>query len=182
MSTYDPSKIGKLYAWGGEHIVYDYGEDKVIKFSTLYYLLGRHALGKAVKDYTLCRKYLGEYILDTDIQMSANGRHIVHVQPKIKGRALKHRDLENEEVQKQFSELMRRYNAMVAAEGYRIDLIGREGVFNGGLTNIFVTDSNALRIIDATVLELSVSTWVAPLFYFFKQIVIWRQKVNLRKF
>jgi hypothetical protein len=43
----DKTKIGRLIAWGGEHFVYEYDADRVIKFSTLYFFLGPKAKEKA---------------------------------------------------------------------------------------------------------------------------------------
>ncbi len=162
--------------------MYDYGNNQVIKFSLLYYFLGRKAAGKARQDYELCKKYLENFVLETDIAVSASGRHVVHIQPKIVGRPLMRKDLEDIGIKNQFAELMRRYSVMVDSEKCHIDLIGREGVFTGGLTNIFIIDSGELRIIDATVLELSATGWFTPLFYLLREGVVWRQGANLRKF
>ena len=46
----DKTKIGRLIAWGGEHFVYEYDTDSVIKFSILYFFLGSKAKEKATRN------------------------------------------------------------------------------------------------------------------------------------
>ena len=92
----DKTKIGRLIAWGGEHFVYEYDADRVIKFSTLYFFLGSKAKEKATQDYNTCKDFFGKYLLETEIAFSSNNKYIVHIQPKIAGHFLTKKDLEQE--------------------------------------------------------------------------------------
>ena len=74
-------KIGRLIAWGGEHFVYEYDTDSVIKFSMLYFFLGSKAKEKATQDYDTCKKFFGKYLLETEIAILSNNKHIVQIQP-----------------------------------------------------------------------------------------------------
>ena len=182
MISYDTKKIGKLIAWGSEHIVYEYGADQVLKYSILHYLIGTKALARAEQEIATCKKYLAEYVLDTEIGVSSNGRHIAHIQPKLTGKPLMLRDLQNAKIREAFKDLMKRYEELVHAEGVHVDLMGSDGVLSGGLTNIFVTKENELRIIDATLLDARGIGLVGPLFHALGQFVAWRQSQILRKF
>ena len=182
MISYDTKKIGKLIALGSEHIVYEYGSDKVLKYSILHYIIGSKALARAEREIVICKKYLGEFLLDTEIGVSSNGRHVAHIQPKIIGRPLMVHDLVNEKVTAEFKELMSRYETLVQAEGVHIDLMGSDGVLSGGLTNIFITKENNLRIIDATLLDARGIGIAAPFFHALGEFVVWRQSQIVRKF
>ena len=182
MGSFEKEKIGPLFAWGGEHIVYRYGSDKVLKYSILYYVLGKHALAKAHRDYALCKQYLGDYILYTDIIVSPSGKHVVHMQPWISGRPLMQADLKDPQIKVKCIDLLARYALLIEKENLPIDLIGREGVFSGGLTNIFVTDTRELKIIDATGLEFSKTGILMPILTAIKSFILWRQGINIKAF
>jgi RIO-like serine/threonine protein kinase len=182
MISYDTKKIGKLIAWGSEHIVYEYDSDKVLKYSILHYIIGAKALARAEREIMMCKKYLGEYVLDTEIGVSSNGRHVVHIQRRLSGQPLMVRDLGSEKVREDFKELMERYDALVHAEGVHLDLMGSDGVLSGRLANIFVTDDNELRIIDATLLDARGIGLVGPLFHALGKFVVWRQDQIVRNF
>jgi hypothetical protein len=182
MISYDIKKIGKLIAWGSEHIVYEYDSDKVLKYSILHYIIGAKALARAEREIMMCKKYLGEYVLDTEIGVSSNGRHVAHIQRRLFGHPLMVRDVTNEKVRENFKEMMERYDALVHVEGIHIDLMGSDGVLSGRLANIFVTNDNELRIVDATLLDARDIGLVGPLFHALGIFVVWRQNQILRNF
>ena len=176
----DKTKIGRLIAWGGEHFVYEYDTDSVIKFSILYFFLGSKAIEKATQDYDTCKKYFGKYLLETEIAISSNNKHIVQIQPKIAGHFLTKKDLEHEYIQKQFKEIVNGYHSMIKTTNTEIDLIGRAGVFKGCLSNIFVTPNNELFIIDATLME--VTGFLKPIVFLIRTIITWRQNSTIKFF
>ena len=176
----DKTKIGRLIAWGGEHFVYEYDADRVIKFSTLYFFLGSKAKEKATQDYNTCKDFFGKYLLETEIAFSSNNKYIVHIQPKIAGHFLTKKDLEQEYIQKQFKEIVNDYHSMIKTKNAEIDLIGRAGVFGGCLSNIFVTSNNELFIIDATLME--VTGFLKPIVFLIRTFVIWRQNSTIKYF
>src|SRR5687767_5035172 len=125
MNIYDQNKIGKLIAWRGDHSVYEYGPDKVIKFSKFDFLLGFDKAKEVVpEEYALCKQYFGEYLLSSEIVTSPDGKRIALIQEKVSGHRLTADDLRNVNVKRQFQEIAERYNAMVDAGYPEIDLIG----------------------------------------------------------
>jgi hypothetical protein len=176
----DKTKIGRLIAWGGEHFVYEYETDKVIKFSTLFFFLGSKAEEKAVQDYDTCKKYFGKYLLETEIAASSNSKHIVQKQPKIVGHLLTKKDLEHEYILKQFKEIVEGHHAMMKTKNAEIDLIGRAGVFRRCLGNIFVDQNNKLFIFDATLME--VTGILKPIVCLLGTFITWRQNSTIQSF
>ena len=180
MKVYKGAKIGRLIALGGEHVVYAYGTDQVIKFSLLFYFLGHRALAKAERDIELCSKYFSDYFLETDILISANGKHLVHVQEKIEGRPLTVNDVRDMTIRKQFDEIVVGYRSLIRAGHPEIDLIGRTGFFGSCFSNIFVTPQHTLVIIDGTLWEAT--GFLRPLVSLIRTIAIWRQDMVLKEF
>jgi len=176
----DKTKIGRLIAWGSEHFVYEYDSNSVIKFSILYFFLGSRAKEKATQDYDICKKFFGKYLLETEIAISSNNKHIVHIQPKIVGHFLTKKDLEHEYIQKQFKEIVNGYHSMIKTENTEIDLIGRGGVFKRCLSNIFVTPNNELLIVDATLME--VTGFLKPIVFLIRTFITWRQNSTIKFF
>ena len=176
----DKTKIGQLIAWGGEHFVYKYDTDRVIKFSTLYFFLGSKAKEKATRDYDTCKEFFGKYLLETEIAISPNNKYIVHIQPKIEGHFLTKKDLEHKYIQKQFKEIVNGYHSMIKTKNTEVDLIGRAGGFRRCLSNIFVTPNNELLIIDATLME--VTGFLKPIVFLIRTFVIWRQNSTIKFF
>lgn len=183
MENYDKTKIRKLISWGGEHFVYNYGTDQVIKFSSLYFLLGlRKAKLKATEDYKICQEFFGQYILETKLVLSPCGKCLAHIQPKIAGHFLELKDLEEESIRKQFKEIMQDYNAMIKAGKKEIDFIGRMGLLKKQLSNIFVTQENKLKIIDATLLSADGVIVLRLYVRFLRKIVLAIQNRTLKAF
>ena len=152
MDTYQPENIGTMLAWAGDHFVYDYGADQVIKFSKFDRMMGQEkARGKSVAEYELCKKYFGDFLLETRIVSSLDGRRVAKLQPKVTGRFLKKADLANERVRAQWVELLRRYDQYVASGAPFLDLLGQMGVWRRCLSNIYVTPEHTLVLFDATV-------------------------------
>lgn len=173
MRVYDKNKIGKLFAAGGEHLVYAYENDKVIKFSLLYLLLGKIAYDKAKKDRMLCEKYFGNFYLPTELAISKNKKHIVHIQPKIVGMPLVKKHLLDKEVFEKFKKLVECNKRLENDEGVSVDLLGRGGVFKNSLSNIFLTEDKGLFIIDATLLSFGGVLRFIP--KSFVTLLLWRQ-------
>ncbi len=180
MNQYDKTKIGKIIGWGGEHIVREYGDDQVIKFSGLYLCLGSMAEEKALKDKAVCKQFFGKYILDTELAISAGGTYLVQIQPKIVGHFLCKQDLEDPNVLEQFKEIAQGYRTLTDSTGAVIDLLGRGGVFNKCLSNIFVTPEKKLFIIDATLLEIK--GFLKPIGFVIGKFAKWRQERLIKFF
>lgn len=153
--NYDNKKIGKLISWGGDHWVYEYGSDKVIKFSVLERLMGKEGHKKVIQDFLTAKTFFGEYVLETDVLNSATGKWYGAIQQKIVGaHFLTKKDLKNHEIKRQFLEIIKAYNKMLEAGYPPIDFIGRGGIFGFCLSNIFVAPNNRLFIFDVTLYEI----------------------------
>ncbi len=167
MDTYQPERIGAMLAWVGDHFVYDYGTDQVIKFSKFDRMIGQEkAREKSVAEYELCKKYFGDFLLETRIVVSPDGRRVAKLQPKISGRFLKKADLADERIQAQWVALLRCYDQYVASGAPFLDLLGQMGVWRRCLSNIYVTPEHALVLFDATVFTPGdFPRWQWPLVY-----------------
>ncbi len=153
MPIYDDKLIGKLLAWVGDHSVYEYGNDRVIKFSKFDYFIGvQEARRKYVSDYEICRKHFGDYILETDVMASADGSRVAKIQPKISGRFLTKRSLTSEGVKTQLRQFLARYDEFAGPAFF--DLVGHQGIVRPCLSNIYITPGGVLKVFDATLFDI----------------------------
>jgi hypothetical protein len=183
MKYYEKTKIGKLISAGSEHIVFEYGDDKVIKFSIVNFLIGNaKGTDRATRELALCKKYFGKYILDTELLLSTNHRHIAEVQPKVRQHYLTINDIKDPSIHKQFMEIVQNYDQLVSLEKIEIDLTGQAGLFKQCLGNIFITDKNRLVIIDSTLLRVSRPVWLMLFLAIIRVIVLPIQKRRIKKF
>ena len=177
MDTYDKNKVGKKIAWKGDHFVYEYGTDKVIKFSKFDFLL-RVSRAKEIvpQEYALCKEFFGEYLLDTEIAISPDQKRIALIQPKISGHCLTTDDLQDANIKRQFLEIVRRHTAMMENGHPEIDLVGHEGLFAFSrrcLGNILVTNERKLVIYDATLLNTGrFAPFIRPFMYCLAKIFL----------
>jgi len=190
---YDKNKIGKFIGWGGEHLVYEYEKDKVIKFSLHIWLSGRKAVEKKMQDYQVGKHYFSKYLLQTDILAWDGGKRAIEIQKKIKCRFLHKDDLRIKELNEQFHDLMQCHQKMLKETNTSMDFIGREGLLKAGknneISNVLVTldknnkynKSNQLVLIDFTLLKIIPKFYEWPLWL----LIEWakrRQKKLLKKF
>jgi len=163
---YDKDKVGKFIGWGGEHLVFQYGADSVIKFSLHIWLSGKSAVDKKIKDYEIGNRYFNRYLLPTEILTWRKGKRAVEIQDKIQCRFLTRKDLSaqasqsgqgNKLTKQQFDDIMERYERMKKETGLDFDLFGREGLFRikpDFISNILITPEGKLVLNDFTILKL----------------------------
>jgi hypothetical protein len=178
---YDKTKIGKIVAKGGDRSVYRYGENEVIKFSSLV-LLCKGVHHKMVYDYDICKRYFNEYVVPVlDVSDSLKREHI-EIQPYIQGEILSYKHTKDPDILIQIKEIKDISEKMIK-DGYPgIDLVGYTGMCTLRLSNILVDENKKLRIIDISLLETrSVGligyflTWIMP-------IIHARQKYIFKRF
>ncbi len=182
---YDKNKIGKFIGWGGEHLVFEYEDDKVIKFSMHVWLIGKTAVKKKIEDYKIGSKYFSKYLIPIDIRTWSKGRRAVEIQQKVNCRFFHRLDLKNPTLRHQFEDIITRYQRMKSDLGYGFDMFGREGLLGrrgkDEISNILVTEKEKLILIDFTAMHIRPIWYEWPLWLFIK----WarrRQEYLLHKF
>jgi hypothetical protein len=183
MKHYDSEKIGKLISAGSEHIIFNYGDNKVIKFSIINFLIGKDmGIARETSELSLCKKYFKEYVLDTEILSSKNHRFIAEVQPKIKQQYLNIEDMNQPLIRNQFIEIIQIYNQLISDEKNEVDLTGQAGLFGKRLSNIFITDDKKLVIMDATLLKATGPIWLKISLIIIRSIILPIQKHRISQF
>lgn len=160
-SEYSKNLIGSLLSFGGDHTVFNYGFNKVIKFSLIELLGGKKGLKKIEVDYCISKKYFGNFILDVEFVQSVDKKYYAVLQTKIIGHFLTKKDLIIPKVAEQYIDIYKSYKNLINSKYPQIDLIGRGGVFKDCLTNIMVDSNNTLYIIDTTLFDFSDSKVVS---------------------
>lgn len=153
METYDPSKIGACIFARSSHAIYEYGSNEVIKFDRADFVLGSHAKHRTFHDHAICKEFFGEYLLDTRVARSPNGKRLVDIQPRVVGHYLCKNDLRSPKIREQFKEILECHRRLKDAGYPDVDFVGQGGIFSRRLSNIFVLDDGSLRIIDASLLD-----------------------------
>lgn len=175
METFEWRKVGKLIAWGGEHMVRLYGTDQVIKFSLFDRFLWKHnARAKAEYDIQLSQSLFGTFLLPTKLVVSEDGRRYAKLQPRIVGRKLKKKDLKNSRVKEQLAQIRERRHGLLAQD-IDIDLVGGLGFITGSFSNIFILPDGTLRIIDSLLISIPWHSPLGPVARFICRVVILRQ-------
>ncbi len=166
-SRINPKDIWTLVAHGWDFTVYRYGKEQVIKYSRLSLLLGIRHRNKMIYDYTICKKYLKKYIIDSTV-LPWNSQYI-ELQPYITWSTFETKHLHHNKISKQLKDIIKRVHHMQQDWHPPIDLIGIPWLFSKCLANILVDKNHNLKIIDATLLESKSVWWLWYLF----QPIIW---------
>ncbi len=181
MDVYDTEKVGKCIAWSGDHFVYEYDADSVIKFSKIEFVLGHVGREKALRDYEVCKRYFGENVLPTEFLRFPTAPHMAKRQKKISGHSLTSADLKDGGVRTELQKIATAYHRMVSEGVAPLDLIGGHGIIFERLSNIFVTDDKKLYLIDTTLIEFEVR-FLRPLVRLVCRHAVRRQNRLLREF
>lgn len=134
---YDKNLIGKFIAVGAENIVYFYNGDKeVIKFPTFFslrYKWDKERYCDEIKNgFDTLKKYLADYLNQSEIFFYKNNKKYAIIEPFIKGKALTKDDLKNEQIKKQFLEIIKTKDALESRENLFLDLFGSWGLWFWG--------------------------------------------------
>ncbi len=126
---YNKELIGKILSVGGEHMVFYYDTDKVIKFPIgPRYLIspGRHC--ENLKRYDrIINNYFSEFLIEKDIVFFKRRGIMpsyVIVERYVKGRHLRYDDLYSDRIREKFFYLLNRNREMVKNEGMSLDILG----------------------------------------------------------
>jgi len=85
---------------------------------------------------------------------SENNKKYAEIQSKVEGRYLRREDLADQDVARQFNDILERQDTLVASCGYAIDLIGHNGFVKGFLGNIYIQKNNELIIFDGSLISV----------------------------
>jgi hypothetical protein len=178
---YEKKLIGKKIATGGDRKVYQYDTDKVIKFSSLSFFLGKRMLQKLERDYCLTKEYLSDFVVETVVVDSGKREH-VEIQPYIKGEYFSETHAKQEDMKLQLREINTAIEKM-NLDGYAtLDLIGTDGLFRNEFSNIIVDKNNKLKIIDTTLLEGRSVGRIGKVADLIFPLVVKRQQSLMRRF
>lgn len=140
---YDKNLIGKFIAIGAENVVYSYNEGKeVIKFPTFFSLRynwnPQQYCEEIQNGYEMLKKYLPEHLNKSNLHIyQGNGKMTyLIIEPFIHGKALSKNDLKNEDVKKQFLEIIAAKNQLESKENLFVDLFGSWGLWLSGRRKI----------------------------------------------
>lgn len=173
--SYPKEKVGRLLKIGGEHLVYQYGEDQVIKFPNLLarVLFNQQKLAEKKKaDLQLAKKYFSDYLLATEYLPLINSKYsYCLIQPKVLVRPLLLKDLENKYIKEQFLAIIAINDIIKEQEKVSFDFLGAWRLILNGLVsnksinNLMITNNEKIIILDTVFLEYQSCAW-SKLLYF----------------
>jgi hypothetical protein len=167
--TFDKEEIGKLIKIGGEHLVYFYGRDQVIKFPNfLARVLFNHShlAQKKKADFALAKKYFPQYLLETECNLNESRWPSYNlIQPFIKARPLSFKDLANGAIKKKFIEILSINDKIKKEQNLSFDFYGawrllfHEIIPSHTINNLMLTLDNQIVILDVVFLEYNSCSW-----------------------
>jgi len=176
VETYDPAKVGPRISWGRSHSVYHYGDSEVIRIPRIEAWVLRDLKGRLERDMLVCKRYLGEYMLDTRIVRHPDNGAIATIQPYAAGHYLSKEDMRDMEIKRQFKDFLARLDLMIRDGHETIDLMGQGGVLQRKLSNIMVLDDKKLRLFDAVIADTFGLRFGHWLFNFGKKYLLLRRQ------
>ena len=182
---YNFKKIGKFLGSGGEHLVFAYGADNVIKFSMHVWITGRSVVRNILADHKLALKYFEPYYVAPELHVWDAERKMVEIQPRVHGRHLHKKDLVRPKIREQLRDIVERHDRMHEAEGRPFDFFGFHGIVglrdSSHLSNILITPDDSLKIVDFSTMHRKPSYWHDWLIWFFIRWARDRQAHLLKK-
>lgn len=186
---YNQKKVGDKIATAGEHVVYKYGDDQIIKFPAgpIYYANAKDARAKVINEVRLANKYLKEFIAVTELytyEEQDKNKYCI-IQEYIIGRPLELKDMQDDELQNQFKELMKDNDLMYLNSRYTLEFFGLRGLllhrFFPRMENIIVTQENKIKIIDLGMISSLNMVSSSPILRWFIQWAVKKQAKLLRE-
>lgn len=173
---YELSKIGRIIGWGGEHVIFNYENGNVIKFSWHVSFSGKQGVKKLIEDYRIGAQYMGSYLLPIEIRTWRDERSAVEIQKKVTCRPIQKTDLKEEKIRKQVQDILQRNQQMIDNLGYGCDLFGFKGLVGRlahfEISNILLTEDKTVCMVDFTTLTILPRWYEWPLAKFIQ----WAQR------
>jgi signal peptidase I len=186
---YNKKIIGRKIANAGEHIVYRYGENQIIKFPSgpIYYANPEEAYNKVENEFRLANKYFKKFLVPTQLvtYKEKDCKRYCIIQDFVENRPLNPKDMQDENLKMQFKEIMEANNRMYLNSRFTLELFGLKGLilhnFFPKMENIVVTQDNTLRIMDFGMISHLNLVSSSPILRWFIQWAVKRQGKLLRE-
>lgn len=187
---FNEKKIGHRLRVSGEHKVFKYGKNEVIKFPAgpIFYFKRQDAISKIKRDHRLIKTHLKKYTAQSEIhyfKKDDKGTYCI-IQEFIKGRPLEISDLNNKEIKKKFKELVERNNKMIKEEGFSLEFFGIYSLilhfFLKRMDNVIVAFNNKLYITDLGLISKKKPISSSIILSLFIKWAYHRQKKLLQKY
>ncbi|MBD3244717.1 MAG: hypothetical protein GF335_01860 [Candidatus Moranbacteria bacterium] len=154
-TPYNKEKIKQRLAVSGEHIVYRYGKDQVIKFpyGPIHLVDKRDSLNKIKSETPLIKKYFSDFIVAYEILFYQKNKQKTYciIQDFVKGRSLKLKDKKNPQIKAQLKKLIKANEKMARQTGYVFEFFGIKNLFFHfifkGMDNVFIV-KDKIKLID----------------------------------
>jgi hypothetical protein len=187
---FDSKKIGKIISISGEHIVYQYGNKKVIKFpfGPIYLFDSIDAYNKAARDFKLIKRYLKDYIVNFKIFFYEHNKHKKYciIQDFVVGKPYRLSDSKNLPLKKQLLKIVSANRKMEKETGFVLEYFGIKVLvfhfFFQRMDNVIVTQDNRLKIIDNGLISAIKPITKSKILTFVINWAIKRQKKLLEKY
>ena len=186
---YNQQKIGNKIATAGEHVVYKYGDNQIIKFPSgpIHYVNPNEARTKIINELSLANKYLKEFLVNTELrtyQKQGKNKYCI-IQDYIIGRPLELKDMQDGRLKYQFKKLIKNNNLMYLNSRYTLEFFGLRGLllhrFFPRMENVIVTQENNIKIIDFGMISSLNMVSSSPILRWFIQWAVKKQKKLLRE-
>ncbi|PIS23306.1 hypothetical protein COT49_00455 [candidate division WWE3 bacterium CG08_land_8_20_14_0_20_40_13] len=155
----DPSKIGPVFAVGGENLIRKYDEGYLLKSPIgIRIRLGKEKYVKeVVEDFPILKKYFKDFLPEVHVIVKDNEKSFDLLQKFVEGRILHKSDLVDQKLKDQFVKLIQLNQLMEDKEKISWDFFGAWSLFLGNkdrVGNIVVTPENNLGFIDIGTMRL----------------------------
>lgn len=152
--VYQPEKVGALLSCLGDHRVYRYDTNWVIKFSQFDRCRTTPDLEQFYRtEVTALTEIFGEYYLQPTVVTDPERTRVAVIQPFVVGEPLRNTHFTRADIFRQFQDIEYCWRKSQQAGEY-IDLVGGgRHFFLAAFGNIFVTSDGKLLIIDSSILR-----------------------------
>lgn len=181
MECYGKSKVGRYIGMGIIHVVYEYGDDYVIKYAPLTRIMGSRVQDRIQHDRDTIEYYLDADVVRTIKLNTPGGGLVARKQLRISGQPLQIEHLNNQYTKESFLRLRDNVAKMKTEIDCVPDLIGSGGLFHGGFGNVLVDESGKIHIIDGSLMTVHRLPWYLKLAHPFVWYVKKRQMALFEK-
>jgi len=153
---FDEGKVGKRLSISGEHSVYKYGENQVIKFPVgpIYYADPEEAYQKVSNEARLAESYLRDFIVPFEVltYIKKGKKKYCIIQKYIEGRPLTIKDMRDPNLRAELKRLTDANNIMYNSSGFTVEFFGIKRLvwhaFSPKMENVLLMPNGKLKIID----------------------------------